>query len=125
MYITYISVSNSTPLAVTSRDGQLASDIFTMSQVPVSKLDFSKYAQSKCLIRPLQYDGGGFLGLCRFQGLIAVVVQISGTEGGAHSINTICFVVLLSIGGIGGADRTFACKSQVCLWQDWYISMQG
>ncbi len=22
----------------------------------------------------------------------------------------------------GGADRTFACKSQECLWQDWYIS---
>ncbi len=22
---------------------------------------------------------------------------------------------------IGGADRTFACKSQECLWQDWYI----
>ena len=21
----------------------------------------------------------------------------------------------------GGADRTFACKSQECLWQDWYI----
>ncbi len=30
-------------------------------------------------------------------------------------------MVLLSIGGIGGADRTFACKSQECLWQDWYI----
>ena len=30
-------------------------------------------------------------------------------------------VVLLSIGDIGGADRTFACKSQECLWQDWYI----
>ncbi len=28
---------------------------------------------------------------------------------------------LLSIGDIGGADRTFACKSQECLWQDWYI----
>ncbi len=24
---------------------------------------------------------------------------------------------------IGGADRTFACKSQECLWQDWYISV--
>ncbi len=24
-------------------------------------------------------------------------------------------------GLIGGADRTFACKSQECLWQDWYI----
>ena len=33
----------------------------------------------------------------------------------------ICFLVLLSIGSIGGADRTFACKSQECLWQDWYI----
>ncbi len=30
-------------------------------------------------------------------------------------------MVLLSIGEIGGADRTFACKSQECLWQDWYI----
>ncbi len=26
------------------------------------------------------------------------------------------------IGCLGGADRTFACKSQECLWQDWYIS---
>ena len=26
-----------------------------------------------------------------------------------------------SIGCIGGADRTFACKSQECLWKDWYI----
>ncbi len=26
-----------------------------------------------------------------------------------------------SIGCIGGADRTFPCKSQECLWQDWYI----
>ncbi len=26
-----------------------------------------------------------------------------------------------SIASIGGADRTFACKSQECLWQDWYI----
>ncbi len=26
-----------------------------------------------------------------------------------------------SMGWIGGADRTFACKSQECLWQDWYI----
>ncbi len=34
-----------------------------------------------------------------------------------------CFVVLLSIGVIGGAARTFACKSQECLWQDWYISI--
>ncbi len=25
------------------------------------------------------------------------------------------------INNIGGADRTFACKSQECLWQDWYI----
>ncbi len=25
------------------------------------------------------------------------------------------------IGCMGGADRTFACKSQECLWQDWYI----
>ena len=25
------------------------------------------------------------------------------------------------MGSIGGADRTFACKSQECLWQDWYI----
>ncbi len=30
-------------------------------------------------------------------------------------------MVLLSTGSIGGADRTFACKSQECLWQDWYI----
>ncbi len=30
-------------------------------------------------------------------------------------------MVLLSIGNIGGVDRTFACKSQKCLWQDWYI----
>ncbi len=22
---------------------------------------------------------------------------------------------------MGGAERTFACKSQECLWQDWYI----
>ncbi len=22
---------------------------------------------------------------------------------------------------MGGADGTFACKSQECLWQDWYI----
>ncbi len=26
------------------------------------------------------------------------------------------------MGCIGGADRTFARKSQECLWQDWYIS---
>ncbi len=26
-----------------------------------------------------------------------------------------------SMGYIGGAGRTFACKSQECLWQDWYI----
>ncbi len=26
-----------------------------------------------------------------------------------------------SMGCIGGADRTFACKSQECLWHDWYI----
>ncbi len=25
------------------------------------------------------------------------------------------------MGCIGGADRTFACKSQECLWQDLYI----
>ena len=25
------------------------------------------------------------------------------------------------MGCIGGADRIFACKSQECLWQDWYI----
>ncbi len=25
------------------------------------------------------------------------------------------------MGCAGGADRTFACKSQECLWQDWYI----
>ena len=36
------------------------------------------------------------------------------------SFSFICFVVLLSSGGIGGADRTFACKSQECIWQDWY-----
>ncbi len=36
------------------------------------------------------------------------------------------FTFTLSIGSmgcIGGADRTFACKSQECLWQDWYISI--
>ena len=22
---------------------------------------------------------------------------------------------------MGGAEKTFACKSQECLWQDWYI----
>ena len=26
-----------------------------------------------------------------------------------------------SIGYTGGTERTFACKSQECLWQDWYI----
>ncbi len=25
-----------------------------------------------------------------------------------------------SMGCIGMSDRTFACKSQECLWQDWY-----
>ncbi len=25
------------------------------------------------------------------------------------------------MGCIGGADRTFAYKSQECLWKDWYI----
>ncbi len=28
-----------------------------------------------------------------------------------------------SMGCIGGADGTFACKSQECLWQDWCISI--
>ena len=26
-----------------------------------------------------------------------------------------------AIGCMGGANRTFACKSQECLWQNWYI----
>ncbi len=34
---------------------------------------------------------------------------------------TKCTWSIGSIGWIGGADRTFACKSQECLWQDWYI----
>ena len=25
------------------------------------------------------------------------------------------------IGCLGGAEKTFACKSQECPWQDWYI----
>ena len=31
-----------------------------------------------------------------------------------------CFITTL-IGFMGGAYRTFACKSQECLWKDWYI----
>ena len=31
----------------------------------------------------------------------------------------------IPIGCIGEADRTFACKSQEYLWQDWYISDFG
>ncbi len=31
----------------------------------------------------------------------------------------------LIIGLIGGAEKTFACKSQECLWQDWYILKSG
>ena len=29
-----------------------------------------------------------------------------------------------SIGYVGGADTTFACKSQEWLWQDWYIYLK-
>ena len=36
-----------------------------------------------------------------------------------HSIE--CTLSIGFQGCIGGADRTFACKSQECLWQDWYI----
>ncbi len=54
--------------------------------------------------------------LAHFDGLLVIVVVKSSDRS-----CTICIVVLLSIGGIGGAERTFACKSQECLWQDWYI----
>ncbi len=38
------------------------------------------------------------------------------------SLHTIeCTLSIGSMGCIGGVDRTFACKSQECLWQDWYI----
>ena len=38
------------------------------------------------------------------------------------SLNNIqCTWSIGSMGCIGGADRTFTCKSQECLWQDWYI----
>ncbi len=51
--------------------------------------------------------------------------------GGLFKVYT-CFVILFLlfrfqqfsiriIGSIGGAKKTFACKSQECLWQDWYI----
>ncbi len=51
---------------------------------------------------------------------------------GLHPLGLVCCALSLlhsmestwsigSIGYIGGADRTFACKSQECLWQDWYI----
>ncbi len=36
-----------------------------------------------------------------------------------HSME--CTTRIGSMECIGGADRTFACKSQECLWQDWYI----
>ncbi len=32
-----------------------------------------------------------------------------------------CIIVSIGCMCIGGAERTFACKSQECLWQDWYI----
>ncbi len=37
----------------------------------------------------------------------------------AHS--TECTWSVGPMGCTGGTDRTFACKSQECLWQDWYI----
>ncbi len=39
-----------------------------------------------------------------------------------HTLQTYfkaCSILLK--GSIGGAGKTFACKSQECLWQDWYI----
>ncbi len=67
-----------------------------------------------------------FLFLFRFQISANLIVHVSiGLWNRLHYSVLIwvciCFVVLLSIGDIGGADRTFACKSQECLWQDWYI----
>ncbi len=63
------------------------------------------------LIRPLQ----------RRVFLSFTIVQSVSQSVPLSVSTTLCFVVLLSICGIGGADRTFACKSQECLWQDWYI----
>ena len=64
-----------------------------------------------------------FLGLYMYHGLFPV--QISAVWVFTCFVvpfNTviiqvcICFVVLLSFSDIGGADRTFARKSQECLW---------
>ncbi len=59
-----------------------------------------------------------------FRFLLVLPVKIGETVCANDSLHVKSqgLVVLLSIGGIGGADRTFACKSQECLWQDWYIS---
>ncbi len=64
------------------------------------------------LIRPLP-KGGAFLKFVHVLGVLSVL--------GFSTFLSTTVVTVLSIGDIGGADRTFACKSQECLWQDWYI----
>ena len=59
-----------------------------------------------------------FLGVLRndlgvLQNTISVLLNVLGPQ---HLV-----YIIGSMGCKGGADRTFACKSQECLWQDWYI----
>ena len=71
-------------------------------------------------------EGGGaaFLDLDMFRFLVLGVLVL-GVKISAHEAHFQCLMVspytanLLQ--SMGGAKKTFACKSQECLWQDWYI----
>ncbi len=60
----------------------------------------------KIQIRPLPKGGGAFLRFVR-------VFQFQSVS--------VSFSIFSVPSCIGGVDRTFACKSRECLWQDWYI----
>ncbi len=53
--------------------------------------------------------------------LAGMKFSITGTQN-SHGMGYVQYRVYWVHTYIGGAERTFACKIQECLWQDWYIS---
>ncbi len=91
------------------------------------RMDIAQYIQTLCNTVKIQFIGVNCdLRHCSIHLDIAQYCQNSSHSLLLSDYSVICnictcFVVLLSNGSIGGADRTFACKSQECLGQDWYI----
>ncbi len=74
-------------------------------------LQWMKEMGEICTIRPLPYK------FCTF--LLLFLSKTS--KGSAFKGFSMLFSKCITHRCLGGAEKTFACKSQECIWQDWYI----